>query len=348
MKLPNTPFPSYVNNQLYIDAAWSLCEDRWSRLRQPISQLAQRFLSRVAEGGSSHRAYFSNPLAPPLLYMPQWLFESLYPDKQAQIQLAPRLVDILAGTLLGYIGIRIQDDILDERGGADPQMLLFGNTCFSGMVAFYSQALEKPGSSFWSIFDRDFVDFSCFTLAERETILQGETYLQETFDQHAEKVAFARTPLLAVASLAERLDLDPLIRTLIHQLGIAYGLVNDVVGWPRDLRAGQRTWLLASAGLSQHALDHAMEIPEALAQGNAFMVLEEQLRPVLYEKQILRRAVDRSIEVQQQAADTAQALGLAGFSGYTQDRIAWLKMLQHQISLVTLSRVLRGETSSRG
>jgi hypothetical protein len=208
------------------------------------------------------------------------------------------------------------------------------------MISAYAKALGPSNSAFWAAFDRSFVDFSRLTMAEQLAVSQDEPYSREIFDEHADKVAFARVPILAAAALVGRQDLEPLIRSLVHQLGIAYGIVNDVVGWTRDLRAGHRTWLLASAGLARSDLDQALAIPEESARYAAFTELEEKLRPSLYEGHRIRDAIRRSIDVQRQAAETARSLKLEGFDAYTHDRIEWLETFERQTSMLTLQRVL--------
>jgi len=276
--------------------------------------------------------------------MPLWFLDGLH-DKTVQSAMKSRLVNILAGTILGYIGIRIQDDVLDEPERTDPQMLLFGNTCFSGMIAAYGQALGAASLSFWNLFDRDFVDFSRFTLAEREVVTPGAPYSKAAFGEHAQKVAFAHTPLLAIAMLVGRADADPLIGKLVHQLGIAYGIVNDIVGWTRDLRAGHRTWLLASAGLTQQELLDVRALPDASSRHASLAKLEEQLRAALYEGQKIHDALKYSCEMQRLAEETANTLGLEGFARYSTERLAWLETLERQTSMITLSRVLGASSS---
>ena len=340
--MPEDPFPSYLDKQQQINAAWGVCEERFVRLPAPIDELGRRFLQAISSDSGSHRSYFSNPLAPPLLYMPLWFFDGIFRDRDesAKADASAPMISILAGTILGYMGIRIQDDVIDERGRTDPQMLLFGNTCFSGMIAEFSKALGTSSAPFWTMFDRDFVDFSRHTFAEQAAVSQNEPYSRETFEEHAEKVAFARTPLFAVATLVGRLDVEPLIRTLVHRLGIAYGIVNDIVGWPRDLRAGHRTWLLASANLSQSDLVETLAIQDKSIRDVALLKLEERLRQSLYEGGNIRNALQRSIEMQRLAAESATSLGLEGFDRYTRDRMTWLATLERQTSLITLARVL--------
>jgi hypothetical protein len=335
------PFPSYAVQQGLIDAAWDLCERQWATLEPPLSDLVTRFLCTVAGTSGTHRGYFSNPLAPPLLYLPIWLFDSLVQRQTLDPELRPALIQILAGTMQGYLYVRTQDDVLDEPARADCDLLLLGNVCCSGMTRAYGEVLGPRAALFWREYDRAMVDFSNMTLAEHHAVLSDTPYETKLFEQHADKVAFARIPMLAVATLASRLDLAPLVATLVHQLGIAYGLVNDVIGWPRDLRAGQRTYLLARAGLQRADLmapNAAKDDVEQLAHTEA---LTEKLREKLYEGRLLHDTIGEAIAVHNQALETAKALELHGFEAFHTDRTAWLSKLDSQISTLTLTRIIR-------
>jgi hypothetical protein len=347
VSLFEAPFPSYLAQQSDIDAAWEQAEQRFATLEPPLGDLATRFLQEVASSTGTHRTYFSNPLAPPLLYMPIWLFDSLVAKQLLPADARSKLVQILAGTIQGYLYIRTQDDVLDEPARADHDLLLFGNACCSGMIRAYATALGDRADAFWPMYDRAMVDFSRLTLAERHAVMRDDPYEIKQFEEHADKVSFARIPMLAVVALASRLDLQPLITTLVHQLGIAYGLTNDVVGWPRDLRAGQRTYLLAAAGLHREEVQQIQGLPDEATRGVAQEALAERLREKLYEGRVIRDALARALAMHDRARETAKALELHGFEAFHADRSAWLEKLDNQIAARTLTRVLqRARTQS--
>lgn len=341
MNIADAPFPSYLEKQNDIDAAWELCEQRWAALGPPLADLSARFLQTVAGASGTHRHYFSNPLAPPLLYMPIWLFDSLVQQGFLGAELRPALIQILAATMQGYVYVRTQDDVLDEPERADCALLLLGNANCSGMTRTYAEVLGPRASPFWTEYDRAIVDFSNLTLAEREAVLRDDPYEIEQFERHADKVAFARIPLLAVATIASRLDLVPMINTLVHQLGIAYGLVNDVVGWPRDVKAGQRTYLLARAGLRRTDVITAERIANDDERALAVEERMEALRQKLYEGRLLHDTITEASAVHARALETAKALKMHGFEAFHADRTAWLSKLDTQISALTLTRILR-------
>lgn len=328
MKLSDTPFPSYLAKQSLIHAAWSRCEQRFACLPAPLSRLAADFLQSIADTNGTYRTYFSNPLAPPLLYMPLWLVDGLSPA--ARTSDIEHVIDILEGTIQGYFYIRIQDDIIDIPGKTDPHMLLFGNACFSGMISAFTRALGPIAGAFWPKLDQIFIEFSQHTLAEQHAVRHDNPYTTAQFDAHADKVAFARTPLLAMAMLSSREDLHAGIGALVHHLGISYGLVNDVIGWPRDVRAEHRTYLLAKAGFSHAELRQIEAIADITIREAKHRAFVNGLRQTLYLDRLVHETLLRAIDEQKRANELAQTLGLRGFDAYSAERIAWLEATDRQ------------------
>jgi len=333
-------FSSYRAKNAEISAAWDACEARFRALPAPLDALSDRFLASVSSGPDAHRAYFSSALAPPLLYMPLWLRDGLAAEGATGLDDARAMTEILAGTMQGYLYVRIQDDALDDPSRADPDLALFGNACLSGMLVAYGDALGALAPAFFRAFDRAFTTFSRHTHDELRVVRGGGDYPEALFEEHADKVAFARVPMLAVAALAGRADLEPRIAELVHRLGIAYGLTNDALGWPRDLRAGHRTHVLTLAGLEREELDAIAAIPEDATRAAAEGALAERMRGALYEGMLLRRVIARAAEAQRRAAEIARGIGLRGFEDYTADRLAWLDAFDRQALATSVKRAL--------
>lgn len=313
-----------------LDSAWEILEARLTALPPPLDALARRFLVRISDGEKGHRGYFSSQLAPPLVFLPLWLRERFRREQPSSAPSEEMTVRLVAAAMWGYLYIRIQDDLLDEAHPERAQTLL-GNLCGLEMTRLL-EALVGDSAAFRSAFERAWLDFTRWTLAEHEQLLSDAPYGDAHFEQHARKVAFARVPALALCILAGRAELEPTIETLVDQLGLAYGLTNDVVGWQRDLANGHRTFLLARAGFTR---------------GEPLPSARDKVREALYGRGLLTETLEASVTWQRRAAQSAEALGLAEFSDYTRERLALLDELTREARMVQLRWVLAGGASGQ-
>ncbi len=316
---------SYQAHQPTLDAAWVLLEGRLSTLPPPLDALARRFLARISEGDKGHRGYFSSRLAPPLVFLPLWLRERLLSEQPTSTPSEAVTVRLVAAAMWGYLYIRIQDDLLDEAH-PDRSQTLLGNVCGWEMARLL-EPLLRDSAVFREAFERAWLDFTRWTLAEHEQLLSNAPYEGEHFEQHARKVAFARVPALALCLLAGRGELVPTVETLVEQLGVAYGLTNDVVGWQRDLANGHRTFLLARAGFMR---------------GEPLEGARRTVREALYGRGLLAETLEASALWQGRAARSAEALGLAAFADYTRERLELLDELAREAKMIQLRWVLAG------
>jgi hypothetical protein len=320
---------SYEAFQPTIDSAWEMLEGRLATLPPPLDALARRFLARISSGERGHRGYFSSQLAPPLVFLPLWLRERFRRERPASAPSDDVTVRLVAATMWGYLYIRIQDDLLDESQ-PDRARTLLGNVC-GWELARLLEALVGGSATFREAFERAWLDFSRWTLAEHEQLLSNASYPAETFEQHARKVAFARVPLLASCVLAERTELVPTVETLIDQLGVAYGLTNDFVGWQRDLTNDHRTFLLARAGFTR---------------GEPLEDARRKVREALYGQGLLAETLEASALWQRRAARSAEELGLEEFASYSRERLAWVEAQAYEASVVRLRWMLAGGASA--
>jgi hypothetical protein len=318
---------SYEAFQPTIHSAWEILEGRLAALPPPLDALAHRWLARISDAEKGHRGYFSSQLAPPLVFLPLWLRERFRREQPAVGPSDEVTVRLVAATMWGYLYIRIQDDLLDEASPERAQTLL-GNVCGLELVRLL-EASVGGSVAFRSAFERAWLDFSRWTLAEHEQLLSNTPYRVEHFEQHARKVAFARVPLLALCGLAGRPELEPDVEALIEQLGVAYGLTNDVVGWQKDLSNGHRTFLLARAGFT-----HGEPLEDA----------RRKVREALYGDGLLVETLDASAMWQRRAAQSAEALGLEEFADYTRERLEFIDKLAYEASVFRLRWLLGKES----
>lgn len=313
-----------------IDRAWDLIERRIATLPPSLAALARCFLDGRRPGGS-YRDYFSDIQASaPLVYLPLWMREALRRTGQWPEATSPALVTgLLAATMWGYLYIRIQDDVLDEHSDAGMrEALLFGNVCVHEMArCFEAWARGAPG--FHAVLERAWIDMTRWTLEERVQLLSADPYPRERFEAHTAKTAFAEVAVVAVCLHARRGDLQPLISELMRALGVAYGLINDVRGFARDVRNGHRTYLLARAGWSH-----------APAESGADPV-SEALRARLYEGGLLHESLSEAHAAFEEAARAAHALGFgAEYARFRARQKRWLEDFEQKLSSLSLLRAL--------
>jgi hypothetical protein len=275
--------------------------------------------------GPDPRRYHSAPDASPLLHLPIWMVEGRR-GKGAPIA-EPHLEAILEATALLYFHTRIQDNVVDEpqTRGQVPQLLL-GNMFF--LEAWERLRALPLSDRFWSRANEAWRIFSNETEAERRQLQRQTPYSSALFRRHARKVALARIPLYAVIDGDNAADKSA-IDNFIDRLGQSYGLVNDVLGVERDLRAGMRTYLIATveeALPKRHRRD-----PAALRNG-------------LLQHPHLEDFLNRAIALHRRIQPLGESLGIAHMGPYTDERIERIRHHQTNALGLRLRFALSGKT----
>lgn len=280
-----------------IGRMWERLDARLDAYPPSLRALADRFRASIRSGD---RVYFSFADAAPLLYLPVWLRRA--PDDA--------LDDILEGTALLYWYVRIQDNVVDEpeeRGHA-PLLLLANALQWDAM-----ELLPTGDAEFRRRSREAWLEFSEQTEAERRHIAERLPYLEADFARHARKVALAEVPIYAAMAASGDWSGVERVPALIHALGQAYGLVNDVLGHERDLRTNGHTYLLAG-----------------LRDPRADLVASNRLEAFL----------DRAAAHHDEAREHARALGMREIDAYTAERRARLAGIRDTISLLRLGASL--------
>ncbi len=304
----------YRKNQPILDQVWDRLQRRLRGYPGVLGTLAAEFRTTL---GRKPARYFSGPDAAPLLHLPLWL---------ARPGTRRALPDLLEATALAYFFVRIQDNVLDEpvtRGR--PPLLLLGNVFLADALAMTARFVN--GEPFWQRARQAWQIFALETEAERRWLAQGRPYGWAAFRRHARKVALARIPMHAVLMREGRSDARTLalVDRLIDLMGQSYGLVNDVLGCHRDLMAGTRTFLLASAGATLRA--SARRDTAALRQAVLARPWFEQF-------------LTRAIRVHRRALPVGVALGVREMAAFTEERVARIEWHLRRASVLRLAVAL--------
>ncbi len=192
------------------------------------------WMRRRAAKGLSPTAYFTHPLAFPLLLLPWWLDESLGGDGPADLALHG---DLLLSSMAGYYLVRLIDDVMDRSPEAAPQLLPAVAVLHAQFQSAYARwfPAEHP---FWAHFHRAWA--RCNEAAVVEAGLQD---IDEPAFQRASapKVSAGVIPLWALAWQRNGGELPAAWAQLLPKLCAFHQRYNDLFDWKRDLDSGAAT-----------------------------------------------------------------------------------------------------------
>jgi hypothetical protein len=233
---------------------------RHLRQRAPtLSVPAVDWMTSLSRGAPLAR-YFTHPRAFPLLLLPWWLEASIRVSPSRDFQR-----DVVYSTVNGYYAVRMIDDLMDGDKPPPREVipaLQFFHTEFERTYARYFP-FDHP---FWEAFID--VWLTAADAASRDASF--ETIDEEQFVQvSAKKTVGARVPLAAVCHRYGRTELLEPWYGFVELFGAWHQMLNDMVGWNRDLDAGRTTYFLSQAASRKRSADSIAEwvIAEGLAWG---------------------------------------------------------------------------------
>jgi hypothetical protein len=180
-------------------------------------------------------SYFEHPFAYPILELPLWALKGFGRDADREFA-----VDVTLSNLCGYYLIRLLDDAMDADGSADLRLL--------GAAVFFQVHLQRPyhryfeaGHPFWDVFAELCTVTADVTL--RDADLDSLTR-EEFVTVASRKVGGAKIPVAAVC-FRHRREAMPAWLDFVDRLGPPHQMLNDVMGWHKDLTHGHATYLLS-------------------------------------------------------------------------------------------------------
>lgn len=213
------------------------------RLGQELAQrapaLAQRLLpwmARRAAKGLAPTAYFTHPLAFPLLQLPWWLDESLGGEPNPALH-----EDLLVSSMSGYYLIRLIDDVMDRSSEAEPGLLPAVAVLHAAFHGPY-QRWFSAAHPFWTTFGAAWVRCHEAAVVEAQlTDIDEQCFLRVS----AVKVSAGIIPLTAVAWQRHGGNLPLPWARLFPRLCAFHQRYNDLFDWKRDLDSGAVTGFLS-------------------------------------------------------------------------------------------------------
>jgi hypothetical protein len=200
----------------------------------------QRALARLRDRLRLHPdatpGYFDHPMALPVLALPHWIAREGCPE--ARVRAAAE------AAALGYLHVRVHDDLLDE-GEADADSLMLANVL---LHAHRSALTLAAGGAAGFEAHADAVWFAYAEAMSLEAALRAGAL---PWGDETTAAAMDRSMPLALPAAALLADPTqrPRLGEAVRHLVTAHQLVNDLVDIERDLAAGTRTAVTERAGV---------------------------------------------------------------------------------------------------
>ena len=222
------------------------------RLRESAPKLAvpaAAWMTSLSRGAPVAR-YFTHPRAFPLLLLPWWLEATIRVSPSRNFQR-----DVVYSTVNGYYAVRLIDDLMDGDKPPPREVipaLQFFHTEFGHTYTRYFPF----GHAFWEAFIDGWL--SGADAASRDASF--ETIDEDRFVHvSAKKTVGTRVPLAAVCHRYGRTELLEPWYGFVELFGAWHQMLNDMVGWKRDLDSGRTTYFLSQARAGTHSTDSIAE-----------------------------------------------------------------------------------------
>ena len=184
--------------------------------------------------------YLLAPETQPLVEVPLWADEAVGGGDRAALHAA------VGASMLGYHGLRLQDDLADEGIGEAVPTMLLATAAISRAEGLLARITDDD--RFWQAHETAMAGFGEAMLAEREFAEHPEGYDEAAFDQVLRRSAPLATPGLAVLAAADRWAAADDFSEAVRLAGKAVQIGHDLVDAKRDLEAGRFTWVLVTLG----------------------------------------------------------------------------------------------------
>ncbi|WP_437511747.1 geranylgeranyl pyrophosphate synthase [Sorangium sp. So ce1099] len=226
-----------------------------SELGALFDELAARL--RLLDGAPGE-GYFSHPTALPVLELPLWVatrFGAPGPSlDEGSRGLPPLAVELAEAAAVGYLHVRIEDDLLDEGLGDPGAAVLLSGALFARHQALLARSLAR-GSAFWGLFEEVWLGYGEAMLLERRLHQGGGPR-----DAAAFRRVLARTrPLVLPAAAAlfalSRPEHVADLEAFVAALAAAHQLFVDLLHAEKDRALGNMTYVLSRLGAQVEARD---------------------------------------------------------------------------------------------
>ncbi len=216
--------------------------DRLTRLRGRLGpRLAgalDRLAGRLLLGRGGGPGYFLHPLALPILQLPAWVAAlpgGAFPPEA--------VIDAAEASAVGYLHVRVQDDLIDEGVSEGAATLLLSDALYTRHQRLLA-GIAGDHEGFWAQYEEVWLGYAEAMLLERALHDREAPYDRAAFRQVLDRSRPLVLPAAAVLARKGRHTLAGLVEDYVEGLTAAHQLFTDLVDAEKDLASGNHTWVV--------------------------------------------------------------------------------------------------------
>ncbi len=217
--------------------------DRFEGGLPPALQSIWSQMIQTRIGGREER-YLLHPLAQPLLSVPLWAIDCA---GGAETVGDGMLADVVGASVVGYHGVRLQDDLIDEQAGDPIMVMLLSAVALSHADGLLARHVQDH--RFWDAHSEIMGGYADAMQFERLLRSDPETYDATAFDRVLRRSRPLAIPGLAILARAGEWELAGRFEELVRHAARAVQMANDLRDAPTDLENENHTWVLSSLGV---------------------------------------------------------------------------------------------------
>lgn len=177
------------------------------------------------------------PVSQPVVLLPLWLARRL-PEQT--------VVDLVGSALAGYLAVRVQDDWCDRRVGDASAALLLSTALTARHAALVGR--HPVGAAYWQLHADCWARYAVAMVLEQQLAAGDGPYGEGEFQQVLDRSRPVILPGAAALALTDRWSELAVLSALVDHLVASHQRFDDLRDGLDDLRAGERTAVLARAG----------------------------------------------------------------------------------------------------
>ncbi|MDC0683261.1 geranylgeranyl pyrophosphate synthase [Sorangium atrum] len=304
-----------------------------------FDELAARLRLFEGEPGDG---YFSHPTALPVLELPLWVATRPGGPPLARDAGSPALpplaVDLAEAAAVGYLHVRIEDDLLDEGVGEPAATVLLSGALFARHQTLLARVLPG-GSAFWGLFEEVWLGYGEAMLLERRLHRgagpqDGATF-RRVLARSRPLVLPAAAALFALSQAEHLAALEEFVSALVA----AHQLFADLLHAEKDRDFGNTTYVLSRiwALAAADAAPPSGDVVSAGPRRDQEMRSATALRARLFARGGFDAILEEARCELARAEVAAGALGLPEAARFCREREQYMVAIQRRVFLAFFS-----------